>query len=182
MSDGLLKFDHGIISLNGVDMPGIMKNQAIKGSVRFDTAEPDGHSGTVRTPLGWEDSDITLVVELISGEQTAPYTGSGSCYEKLARINRIFKGKDNGANPNVYEVNNPHANARDIHQVVFSGLQSTETDEDDVLEVHMNFVEHLPFEQIPEKQVATADKAFASDNNPHEQNPDPDESIMVDVS
>jgi hypothetical protein len=182
MFDGLLKFGHGIISLNGVDMPGIMKSQAIKGSVRFDSAEPDGHSGTVRTPLGWEDSDITLVVELISGEQTTPYTGSESCYEKLARINRIFKGKDNGTNPNVYEVENPHANARDIHQVVFSGLQSTETDQDDVIQVNINFVEHLPFEQVPEKQVATADKAFAGDNNPHEQNPDPDESIMVDVS
>ena len=182
MPDGLLKFDHGIISLNGVEVPGILKNQVIKGSVRFDTADPDGHSGTVRTPLGWEDSDIVLVVELISGEQTTPYTGSESCHEKLARINRIFKGKDNGANPNVYEVSNPHANARGIHQVVFSGLQSTETDEDDVIEVNMSFVEHLPFEQVPEKQVATADKAFAGDNNPHEQNPARDESITVDVS
>jgi len=181
MSDGLLTFDHGIISLNGVEIPGIMKNQAIKGSVRFDTADPDGHSGTVRTPLGWDDSDIVLVVELISGEQTAPYTGSESCYEKLARINRIFKGKDNGTNPNVYEVENPHANARGIHQVVFSGLQSIETDEDDVMEVHMNFVEHLPFDQVSEKQVSASDKAFESDNMANE-TPDLDESIMVDVS
>jgi hypothetical protein len=181
MSDGILTFDHGIISLNGVDVPGIIKNQVIKGSVRFDTAEPDGHSGTVRTPLGWEDSDIILVVELISEEQTAPYIGSGSCYEKLARINQIFKGKDNGANPNVYEVDNPHANARDIHQVIFSGLQSIETDEDDVIEVHMNFVEHLPFDQVSEKQVTASDTAFESDPLAYEA-PGLDDSIMVDIS
>lgn len=180
MVDGCLTIDHGRITLNGAAVPGILKSQAIKGAVRFDTAEPDGHSGTVRTPLGWEDADVVLVVELISGAQTAPYTGSDTCYEKLARIDRIFKGSDNGGNPKVYDVVNPHITARGIDQVVFSGLQSMETDKDDVLEIHMNFVEHLPFIQTREARVASSDKAYAP--SPAGQEAEPDPAIMVDIS
>lgn len=180
MSDGRMTFENGNIRLNGSLIPGILKNLVIKGAVRFDTAEPDGHSGTIRTPLGWEDSDIILVVELLSDAQIKPYTGSGTCYDKLAAINGIFKGRDNGANPKIYEVDNAHANARDIHQVIFSGLQSIETDEDDVLEVHMNFVEHLPYEQVAEKQVSVSDKAFTGTTPADD--PEPDSKIMVDVS
>lgn len=180
MSDGRLTFEHGQLRLNGSLVPGILKNQVIKGSVRFDTADPDGHSGTVRTPLGWEDSDIVLVVELISEEQTVPYTGTQGVYEKLAQINRIFKGRDNGANPKIYDVDNVHANARDISQVVFSGLQSIETDEDDVLEVHMNFTEHRPYEQVVEGQVSVSDKPYTDGGTTGD--PELASEIMVDVS
>lgn len=181
MADGSLQFDHGVVILGGVELPGIFKNQSIAGSVRFDTAEPTGLSGSVKTPLGWEDADITLVIELISDEQMSPYVAGSNCYEKLAQIDAIFRGYDNGTNPKVYEVDNAHALARGISQVVFAGLQSRETQRDDVIQVSLNFIEHVPAVQPAEKQVIATDSAVSAPVDTSSGTAEANESIMVDV-
>lgn len=147
-----LSFEQGEVSLNNVLIPGILKSQSIKGSVRFDEAEADGLSGKVKTPLGWEDADISLTMELCCDDNS-------NCYSKLAAINAIFKGADNGGNPKVYDVVNQHTYARGINQVVFAGLDSSETDEDDVILVTLNFIEHLPLIVQGEKRVTASDQA-----------------------
>lgn len=183
MADGILQFDHGVVKLDGVELPGIFKNQSIAGSVRFDTAEPTGLSGAVKTPLGWEDADITLVIELVSEGQTSPYVEGRNCYEKLGQIDAIFRGYDNGGNPKIYEVDNAHVLARGISQVVFAGLQSRETQRNDVIQVTLNFIEHMPAVQAAEKQVAATDSAVAAAPvDTSSGTVEADESIMVDVS
>jgi len=183
MSDGMLEFDHGVVMLDGVKLPGIFKNQSIVGSVRFDTAKTGDLSGSVKTPRGWEASDITLALELISDEQTAPYTAGNNCYDKLARINAIFKGYDNGSNPKVYEVDNAHVIARGISHVVFAGLSSRESHQDDVIQVTLNFVEYRPPAQIAEKRVLATDTAAqAAPTAKSTGTAAPDKTIMVDVS
>jgi len=137
MGDGVLTFDHGRIELGGVEVDGILKTLSIRGAVRFDEAEQDGISGTVKTPMGWEDADITMTMELLTDDET-------DCYARLARLSELFQGYDNGGNPKVYEVVNVHALARGIRQVVFAGLESSESDMDDVMLVVMSFVEHNP--------------------------------------
>ncbi|NDY73988.1 hypothetical protein DO021_19660 [Desulfobacter hydrogenophilus] len=183
MSDGLLEFGHGAVLLDGTELPGIFKSQAIAGSVRFDTAKPDGLSGTAKTPLGWEDADITLVIDLISDSQTRPYIAGSNCYDKLNQINAIFKGYDNGSNPKVYEVDNAHVLARGISHVVFSGLYSRESARDDIIQVTLNFVEHTPPVQVAEKRVVGSDAATeAAPAATTTSAAAPDETIMVDVS
>lgn len=150
--DGYLRFEDGEVRLGGGIVPGVLVSKAVSAAVRFDQAEHDGLSGKAKVPLGWEDADITLVVDLLSDD-------TGDCYDKLAEINRTFKGADNGANPKVYTVTNRHARARGIDQVVFSGLDSEEDDQSDVIRATLKFVEHRPPIVRREQQVSVSKQA-----------------------
>jgi len=176
MSDGILSFEYGEIRLSGTLLPGILKNLSVRGQVRFDEAEQDGLSGKVKVPMGWEDADITITVELLSDEKS-------NCYDKLAELNASFKGADNGANPMVYSVSNGHLTARDIDQVVFNGLESQETDEDDVMLAVLSFVEHIPVATKSEERVVASDQVTGETTpGTTTKDPDPDQSIVQDQS
>lgn len=168
MTDGLLTFDHGRVALGDQEINGILKNQSIRGAVRFDEAEQDGVSGKVKTPLGWEDADITLTMELLTDE-------IGDCYDKLTGLNALFAGHDNGGNPQVYDLVNAHAIARGIHQVVFAGLDSSESDADDVISVSLHFMEHNPPIVRVEEQAAATPVA-----NQEGGSPEPDAELLQD--
>jgi hypothetical protein len=150
-SDGLLTWDDGLVKLGGELLPGVFVDQRISGAVRFDQSEKDNQSGRHKVPLGFEDADIQITLDLLCDE-------SGDCYAKLAIVNRIFRA-DRRANPKVYAVSNRHCAARGINNVVFSGLASFESDLDDVITVSLAFVEHLPAVIKREKQQAAAKKA-----------------------
>jgi len=165
-----LTFEHGLVHLGDLVLPGVFKNQNIRNTVRFDEAEQDGMSGKVKTPLGWDDAAITLAVELLTDRES-------SCYEKLAELDSIFKGHDNGGNPMVYDITNPHVTARGIHQVVFSGLDSSESDSDDVMQASLNFTEHNPPIVKVEQQVTASGPAPVAQGS----EPEPDAEIMQDT-
>jgi len=135
--DGLLTFAHGEVRLGSRTVPGILRSQNIGGRVRFDESERDGLSGKAKTPTGWEDCDISLTVDLLTDE-------AGTCYDKLAELDGLFRGHDNNANPRVLDVANAHVTARGIERVVFSGLDSAETDQDDVISATLRFTEYRP--------------------------------------
>lgn len=137
MTDGLLSFAHGEIRLGKNVVPGILRDMRVRGGVRFDESERDGLSGKAKTPMGWEDCAITLVVDMLTDE-------TGSCYAKLTALDALFRGHDNGANPRVLDVANPHVTARGIERVVFSRLESAETDQDDIIMATLGFTEHRP--------------------------------------
>ncbi len=173
MSDGLLTFEHGEVKLGGKLIPGVLKSQNIGCSVRFDEAEQDGISGKVKTPLGWDDSDITLSLDLLTDD-------ASNCYDKLAELNAVFKGHENGGNPKIYEIVNPHSIARGIHRVVFSGMDSEETSSEDVVMVSLQFSEHEPPIQKVEKQ-GTASAESGSENTPSvSKKPEADEAVAED--
>jgi uncharacterized protein YfaP (DUF2135 family) len=151
MLDGYLAIEHGQVSLGGKLIPGIFVSQSIRGAVRFDEAKADNLSGKVKTPLGWEDADISIELDLLTED-------GSTCYEKLSRLNALFKGYDNGSNPKVYSLVNPHIIARGIDQVVFSGLDSSESDDDDVIRARLSFVEHNPPVIEVEKRVAASNE------------------------
>lgn len=155
MVDGYLTFADGAVRLGSILLPGVLVAQTVQGAVRFDEAEADGMSGTLKTPLGWNDADIVLTLDLLSDEQS-------DCYEKLTAINQIFKGADNEANPKVYTVTGRHLRARGIGQVVFSGLDSTEDDQSDVIQATLSFVEHVPVIVRQEEQVAANSETAAA--------------------
>lgn len=152
MLDGYLDFEHGQIVLGGVLLPGVLRSQSIGAQVRFDEAEQDGVSGKKKTPLGWTDAGVSLTLDLLSDD-------AKDCYAKLKSLNSIFKGHDNGGNPKVYTVTNPHMLARGIDQVVFSSLESSESDQDDTIQVTLKFQEHNPPIIAVEKRANASDQA-----------------------
>lgn len=171
--DGFLTFDDGEVRLGNSLLPGILVSQTIRGAVRFDEAEADGLSGTVKTPLGWNDADVVLTLDLICDDQS-------DCYDKLTAINQMFKGADNGANPKIYTVTSRHLRARGIDQLVFSGLDSAEDDQSDVLQATLSFVEHVPAIVRQEKHVAVSDTAIGAAPQISAADPEPEETLLDD--
>ena len=145
--DGMLTFSHGEVRLGSKLVPGILKSLNVRGAVVFDEAERDGLSGKTKTPKGWDDSAITLTVELLTDETT--------CYDKLAALDALFRGHDTAANPRVLDVANAHVSARGVERVVFAGLDSSESDRDDVILATLRFSEHRPPIIRAEKRVGT---------------------------
>lgn len=133
----LLSIEHGYVFLGGEQLPGILKSRSVRGQIRFDEAEQDGLSGKVKDPIGWEDAACEVTLELL--------TDSGdSCFDKLERLNAFFQRQDSEGEPVVYRVADPHLAARGVTQVTFSGLASSDTDQDDVVLAICAFMEHNP--------------------------------------
>lgn len=173
MVDGYLTFADGEVRLGNALVPGILVSQTIRGAVRFDAAEADGLSGTVKTPLGWNDADVVLTLDLICDEQS-------DCYDKLTAINQVFNGADNGANPKIYTVTSRHFRARGIDQLVFSGLDSAEDDQSDVIQATLSFVEHVPAIVRQEEHVAASDQAIGTAPQVTVTDPEPEATLADD--
>ena len=139
-----LTFEDGIVRLDDQDAPGILKALSVRGQIKYDETNMDGKSGSARIPAGWEDADITVTMDLLTDD-------SSNCYSKLKRLDTIFKGAvssqktDHGQTvtrpPKVYTVVNQHINARGVRKVTFSGLASSETDDDDTIQANLTFTE-----------------------------------------
>lgn len=147
--DGYIVFEDGEVFLDGERIDGILVQSNVNQDVRYDDAEQDGLSGRVKTPMGWEDATVQFDLVLIND-------AAATCYDRLDRINAIFRGADNGVNPKIYTVVNRHLRARGIDRVVFESLSSSEDDMEDVLEVSLKFREHRPaIVAVESRAVAT---------------------------
>ena len=133
----LLTFEDGEIRLGGTLVPGLFVNLRIDGRVRFDEQQVDGQSGKSKTPQGFEDCEITMTVVLLTDADS-------TCYDKIQELNGLFRAVDGKANPKVLDVANRHVLARGLRQVVFSRLESAETDDSDEIIATLGFVEHNP--------------------------------------
>ncbi len=166
-----LTFADGEIKLGNDVLPGILVSITVSAGVKFDRAERDHMSGKTRTPLGWEDADIKVVLDLLTdGEGDAEIIGhrtdtgekvgiKTTCYGKLTIIDSYFKGNENKPSPRIYDIAGSHFYARDIKQVVFSGLQSEEDDQSDVIRATLAFSEYLPVVVRREQQANAQKKA-----------------------
>ena len=156
----VLTFEHGAVLLDNNMLPGIFRSLKDHGAARFDEAEPDELSGTVKAPMGWEDAGITIELDLVTGPNLHDDSES-NCYDKLEELNAVFRDVDEDKVPKIYTIVSPHITARGIEQVVFAGLDSTETNEDDVIEASLNFIEHNPPVNTLEKQDVASDSGSA---------------------
>jgi len=130
-----LLFDDGTITLGREEIPAILTRMQIRGSVVFDSPSVDSLSGSNKSPMGFSDADITVSMVLLSDDD-------GTCYDRLRQVNQIFASVDEIANPKVYNIFNSHCNSRNIQRVVFSELTSSESDQDDTIDVSLSFVEY----------------------------------------
>lgn len=168
----LLTFSDGIVKLDNKSLPGLISSQRVKASVRFDKQDLDGLSGKKKVPMGWSDADITITLDLTTEED------GSDCYEKLATLDKIFRTKDKDS-VRVFDVNNKHLMARGVRQVVFSDLESSETNADDVIQITLQFTEYEP--PITKNETAAAGITPNAVQKPDAANPKPDPSIMVDT-
>lgn len=134
-----ITFEDGIVTIDDKELPGLLVDMTVGAQVKFDTAKTDGQSGTKKTPMGYDDATIRLVIDLVTDDP-----GGSDCYQKLETINAMFKDVGPKAAPKILTVVNRHMRARKINQVVFSGLVSRETNRDDVIRATLNFEEHNP--------------------------------------
>lgn len=173
----LLTFEDGMVRLGDTALPGVLVSQRVTCEVRFDEQKVDGVSGKKKTPLGWEDADVVLVLDLVSDD-------GADCYDQLAEVNAAFRGTDRRTNPRVLEVANRHLMARGIRQVVFSRLESEERDVDDTLRVTLAFVEHRPpIVRVEEAGAKTPRPADVAATKPGvTTNPEPEATLLVDVA
>lgn len=172
--DGYLTFEDGVLSLDGEVIPGVFVNANILCDVKFDEAQSDQLSGKKKTPMGWEDAEIDFDYELLSDD-------SGDCYDKLARLNALFKGYGDSAQPKILTPLNRHIQARGIEQVVFKSLGSRETDKEDTIVVTLHFVEHTPPIVQAEERVVKSDRAKTSAGSAPAVNPATDDSYTIPV-
>ena len=150
----LLTFEDGEIRIGGTLAPGIFASLSINGQVRFDEQKIDGQSGKAKTPSGFEDAEIVMGVVLLTD-------GDSTCYDKLQELNGLFRAVDGKANPKVLDVVNRHVQARGIRQVVFSRLESSESEDSDEITATLGFVEHNP-------PIVKVEKAKAKTPTPKE--------------
>lgn len=172
--DGYLTFEDGVLSLDGESIPGVLAGSNITCEVKFDEAESDQLSGKKKTPMGWEDAEIDFDYKLLSDDD-------GDCYEKLARVNALFKGYGDSAAPKILTPLNRHIQARGIDQVVFKSLGSKETDKDDVIVVTLHFAEHVPPVVQAEERVVKSDQAKTGSGSAPAVNPSSEDNYAIPV-
>ena len=171
-----LSFEDGSVKLSDIELPGILKRMAIRGKVQFDAAEADGASGKIKKFMGWEDSDISLTIELLTDDES-------DCYDKLFQINALFKLTDSvTVDPLLYSVVNRHCQAREIETVYFSGLNSDESDADDVIVCTLNFIEDNPPVVSTEKQAIASSEDGEVDLPPGEAKSPELSNLFIDLN
>lgn len=123
---GILKISDGFIYLDNQKIDGILVGSDVGTSIIFDDTSLLGKDGKVPIPLGWDDASISFNLALLTDETL-------TCYDRLRRLNSIFRKVDKDGNPVVYSISNRHLRSRGIKSVVFSELSSSESNENDVI-------------------------------------------------
>jgi hypothetical protein len=137
--------EDGTFKLGDTIVPGIYQGLEISGEVALDEQAVPGRSGSSKQPLGFKDAEVTLRVMLVDDDET-------SAEDKLRVLVGLFKGQDAQAKPFVYRLVCPSLAAWKIDQVVFRGLRSAESSDNDVREQELVFVEHKPVTLKAEKR------------------------------
>ncbi|MDT3693144.1 MAG: hypothetical protein ROM03_01935 [Mucispirillum sp.] len=170
----LLTISDDKILLNGNNIPGLLSTVSVNTSIRFDDQDIDGKSSKKKVPLGWSDADITIQLELITDDE------GSSCYEKLAELDSIFRSKDKNK-VKVFDIDNRHLNARNVRRVVFSNLESSENNMEDIIYASLSFIEYEPAITKTETVQTKSTLSSTSDKIDKKVNPEPEPTLMIDV-
>ncbi len=130
----LLTINDGIVTLGSTLIDAVLISCNLSTSVRYDAATKDSRSSSVKRPIGFNDSEITIEFALLTDNIK-------SCYTRLSAINKLFKARENGV-AKVYNINNRHLFARGVRSVFFDKITSSESNTDDTIKVVLTFTEH----------------------------------------
>lgn len=141
----LLTIGDGIVTLGSTVIDAVLISCNLSTSVRYDAATKDSKSSSVKRPIGFNDSEITIEFALLTDDKV-------NCYARLAAINKLFKARENGV-AKVYNINNKHLFARGVRSVLFDKITSSESNTDDVIKVNLTFTEHTQADKNLENLV-----------------------------
>ena len=134
------------ILLDGKRVPGIFVGLEIRQQVRFKETEVVGLSGASKRPDGFSDAEIQIEL-LVSGDN------QHDVWENVQRINDMFSGTTSKAKPKIYRLTTPHAKARRIDRVLFKELRTRETNDTDVVNATLTFIQHRPVQRKKEDKA-----------------------------
>ncbi len=170
----LLRFEDGQVVLGNYTLPGNFLSTEVGKGIRFDE-QKNANSGSRKVPLGFEDAAVTISLELTTDDE------GQSCYDKLAEINGIFSEVDKKASPKVFDIDNRHLAARGVRRVIFSHLNSTETNQSDIIQATLSFTEYYQAVTKLEKNVAQTGAGGSGAAQSKAGQPNANNSIMVDL-
>lgn len=179
--DNYLTFADGIITLGDKVLPGVLSSVHVGGGIRLDKSNLDQMSGTVKIFMGWEDSDVSITLDLLCDQQKQNgVMVDHTCYTKLDIINRMFKKADSAGCPLVYSIQLSHLTARGVRQVIFERLESCEDSESDVIQATLTFTEYLPDVIRREKQANASKEAIGAPSIKLTKQPEVSSKIVKD--
>lgn len=141
-----------------VDLPGVYKGMRINGQLLMDEASTEGKSGKRKQPQGYDDAEIELLLILLDEE-------GSTALAKLETLEAAYKERGANPKPPVYTVVSPHTAARNIDQVVWTKLESSEMTRSDLIRIRITLREHNPVAQLPEERTGNAPSTSQTDGS-----------------
>lgn len=142
----IIKDNIGHIKVGGTLLPGIFQSMEIEGELRIDEKDIPGSSAKAKQPMGFEDAKVKLIIRLLTDEKS-------TCYQKLKTITSLFHKVDKHAKPHVYKIVNHLTDIWKLKEVLFKTLRVTDTNQNDSLDVSIDFEEYHPVLVATEKKA-----------------------------
>ena len=113
----------------------------VRQEVRIDEATVPGRSGKAKQAVGYQDSDITIGLILYSDDD------GPTALEKYAVLQDAFRKRDDADSlPRVFSIQSPLTDACRIQTVLFKGLEISDAEGTDQLQVAVSLTEFEPIE------------------------------------
>ncbi len=129
--------EFGHVRLGSENLPGVMIRLEVSQDVEINEEEVPGRSGKTKQAKGFSDATVTIDIRLLSDDDE-------TCYDKLEKVQAMFRSTDASAVPEVLRVVNVHTEKRGIDKVLFKSLRSSEGTYDDTIDVTVELVEYIP--------------------------------------
>ncbi len=173
-----LSIKKGIVQIGDYVLPGVVESISVGGSILIDSAETDAVSGVSKKICrGFDDKTISISIRLFNDENIVFGDGYKSAYDYLSELEEIFSKTEKDV-PRVYKIISSHTEARKIKEVLFSRLESEESNEDDTISVMLEFTEFIPakYKNISKEQ-ATTTTSTATPKKTKDENKKPDTPV-----
>ncbi|MCL4190577.1 MAG: hypothetical protein KJZ87_02435 [Thermoguttaceae bacterium] len=122
------------------EFPAPYGQMRVRQEVRIDDVEAPGRSGKIKQAVGYQDSEISIGLRLFSDDDD-------TALEKYAVLQDAFRKRDNADSlPRVFSIQSPLTDACRIQTVLFKGLEISDSEGTDQLEVTVSLTEFEPIE------------------------------------
>ena len=113
----------------------------VRQEVRIDEATVPGRSGKAKQAVGYQDSEVSIGLVLYSDDE------GQTALEKYAVLQDAFRKRDNADSlPRVFSIQSPLTDACRIQTVLFKGLEISDAEGTDQLQVTVGLTEFEPIE------------------------------------
>ena len=130
------------VSLGGIILPVPPKAMKIKQSMKIDEIEIPGRSGKVKQPIGYEDAQITLTLEIPAIYENGRIIENAP--ERFQTIQNLFRGPKD-TKPEAVDITSTLTNVCGISQVLIKAMEVADS-QMDLVTVVMTLTEYESIE------------------------------------